>query len=168
MRCEDIRDKLDAYSSGELPQDQKGQVALHLESCGQCREALDRLRRLALVLGEAQLPPMPAGFADRVIARSRSRSASSQSVASWNPFLWWRGASLAARTVAVATLAVALVSGLAVGWNTAQRSPGRDSGSASSAGPLAGYSLDYLSDAPDGSLAASYLALVSGRSGKER
>ena len=169
MRCEDLRDKLDAYASGELPQDQRGGVASHLESCGQCREALGRLRRLALVLGQAQTPPVPAGFSDRVMARSRARSASPQSVASWNLLLWWQGAPLTARMVAAATLALALVSGLAVGWSTAESPRRGDAGSPTARGdPLGGYSLDYLGDAPDGSLASSYLALVSGRGGKER
>ena len=169
MRCEDLRDKLDAYASGELPQDQRGEVALHLKSCGQCQGALDRLRRLALVLGQAQTPPVPANFADRVMDRARARRASLHTTASWNPLQWWRGASLAARTAAAATLALALVSGLAVGWNTAQ-SPRRGNAGqlASKADPLGGYSHDYLGDAPDGSLAASYLSLVAGRGGEGR
>jgi len=169
MRCEDIRDKLDAYASDDLPQDQRGGVALHLESCGQCQESLGRLRRLALVLGQAQTPPVPANFADRVMARARAQRASLHTTASWSPLQWWRGASMAARTVAAATLALALVSGLAVGWSTAESPRRGNSGPlAAKADPLGGYSLDYLGDAPDGSLAASYLSLVAGRGGEGR
>jgi len=48
-----------------------------------------------------------------------------------------------------------------ISWNTWQAPAAPPAQAASQTDPLASYNVDYLTDAPDGSLAQTYLALVS-------
>ena len=75
MRCEDVTTRLDAYAAGEIPPALAAKLAAHLESCESCRQSLGRLKRLAAVLGQASAPPVPVGFAYRVMAKARGRRA---------------------------------------------------------------------------------------------
>jgi hypothetical protein len=71
------------------------------------------------------------------------------------------------RAAAAAMLVVGLLAGLAMGWNTVQAPAAKPSAQAAPQGdPLAGYNLDYLGDAPSGSLADGYMALLSGLNGE--
>jgi len=65
------------------------------------------------------------------------------------------------RAAAAAVLVIGLGTGALIGWNTWQAPAAPPTQAVSQVDPLAPYSLDYLTDAPDGSLAQSYLALVS-------
>jgi len=68
---------------------------------------------------------------------------------------------------AAAMLAVGLGVGLAIGWGARPAAPQVSTSSAAAGGdPLAAYKLDYLSDAPDGSLAGTYLALLTSPNGE--
>ncbi len=64
------------------------------------------------------------------------------------------------RIAAAAVLAFGLTVGSYMGW-----SAGRSMAPAAHVDPLNAYNLDYLGDAPDGSLARSYLALASNPEG---
>jgi energy-converting hydrogenase Eha subunit F len=65
------------------------------------------------------------------------------------------------RAAAAAVLVIGLGTGALISWNTWQPRAAPPPQAVSQADPLAPYSVDYLTDAPDGSLAQSYLALVS-------
>jgi NhaP-type Na+/H+ or K+/H+ antiporter len=68
---------------------------------------------------------------------------------------------------AAAVLVVGLAAGLALGWaaRPATRQAQEDSQAMALTTALAAYNLDYLGDAPGGSLADSYLALLTNRKG---
>ena len=44
-------ERLDAWLSGTLPDDERGMLVAHLDACGSCREKLDRLLSAAEILG---------------------------------------------------------------------------------------------------------------------
>ncbi len=46
MRCEEIETLLSGYLDGELTQQERQKVALHLESCPRCREQSEELKTL--------------------------------------------------------------------------------------------------------------------------
>jgi anti-sigma factor RsiW len=165
MRCEDVTTRLDSYASGELQPTLAAKVAAHLDSCESCRQSLGRLKQLAAVLGQTSAPPVPDGFAARLMAKARSRRVAVTS-AGWNPLRWWRLVPAPMHAAAAAVLVIGLAVGLLMGWKTSPASQAPPAQAAVQADPLDAYNLDYLGDAPSGSLADSYLALVSGRNGE--
>ena len=161
MRCEEVQSRLPAYSSGELPTGVREVVQTHLGGCAACQAAMAHIDALAAVLAGAQTPPVPAGFAARVMVRARSHRSAAVS-AGWNPLTRWRLASAPMQAAAAAVLLVGLGAGLLMGWtfDPAVMSPG-NAEITSQADTLDTYQFEYLGDAPGGSLAGSYLALVS-------
>ena len=165
MRCEDVRAKLDAYLAGELPVGTSGSIDAHLRDCRACREALGRLQQVIGLLKQPQTPPVPEGFAERVMLAARQRqTARPAPILLWNPLAWRLSAPM--RVAAAAILIVGLGLGILMGHG-AWRGPS-PAKAVAQADPLAIYNLDYLTDAPNGSLAQSYLALVSGQDGQGR
>jgi len=165
MRCEDVTTRLDAYAAGELQPALAAKLAAHLDLCESCQQSLHRLKRLAAVLGQASVPPVPDGFAARIMAKARNRRVSVAS-AGWNPLRWWRLVPAPMHAAAAAVLVIGLAVGLLMSWTTlpaGQAAPGQ---ATVQADPLAPYNVDYLTDAPDGSLAQTYLALVSTPAGE--
>ena len=47
MNCDEVRDSLEAYDAGELPQDEAERIADHLASCRGCEVECEGLRELA-------------------------------------------------------------------------------------------------------------------------
>ena len=64
------------------------------------------------------------------------------------------------RAAAAAVLLIGLAAGTLMGWQTSQRAA---TSQTMAADPVATYGLDYLADAPEGSLAGVYLSLASSR-----
>jgi len=167
MRCEEAQEQLTALAAGGLPTDIHRAVQAHLDECAACRAAMARVDALAGVLVGVQAPPIPPGFASRVMAAAR-RSQRAEPVAAWDPLRWWRLVPAPMHVAAAAVLVIGLAVGFLMGWTTL---PARQSPPAQAtveADPLDGYNLDYLGDAPSGSLADSYLTLVSNRNGEVR
>jgi len=164
MLCEEVLKKLRAFSSGELAPDVRQAVQAHLKGCVTCRSALERVDVLAGALADVQTPPVPARLAARVMAAARERQA--RPVTAWNPLRWWRLASSPIHVAAAAVLVVGLALGLAMGWTTLSAPRTAPTQEVAQADPLDAYNVDYLGDAPAGSLADSYLSLVSDRNGE--
>ncbi len=166
MRCNRTREKLDVYLTGELPRHVQERVKIHLESCQDCQNALIGLRRLAAVLDGTPAPPVPRGFASRVMARASGRMG--QRKPFWAavelPMRWWMESAFPLRVCTAAVLILGLTVGLLMGRDTwggrAIRGPATEE-----ADVFAVYNVDYLEEAPSGSLAETYLALASGRNG---
>ncbi len=158
MRCEDVQGQLQALAAGELPVGIRRAVEAHLVDCVACRAVLADVDPLARPLAGAGAPPVPAGFAFRVMAAAR-QSATTRSAAAWNPLAWWRLASAPMHAAAAIVLVAGLAAGLVMGWASAP-SAARAAAPAQ-VDPLDPYSVDYLGEAPAGSLADSYLALVT-------
>ncbi len=159
MRCEDAQEQLNRFAAGDLPVADRHAVQAHLAGCPACRAALAEVDALAGVLADAASPPVPAGFASRVMAAARQRLRTGRRGASWNPLRWWRLTSTPMHAAAAAVLIIGLAIGLAMGW-TAAPSPA-EAETPPEPDPVDAYRLDYLGEAPSGSLADSYLTLVS-------
>jgi len=168
MRCKTIQEKLDLYLAEELTATDQRQVEAHLRSCPDCGAELARLKQLlALLKSDSATPPVPEGFTSRVMAKARQRLAARQppETVPWSIRRWWASVSVPMRAEAAAVLAAGLLIGVLMGqqtWRSAHPSPPQQ---ATQADPLAVYELDYLSDAPGGSLAESFLTLTGGPSG---
>ena len=164
MCCRTVERKLNAFLDAELPAAERARVEAHLRECASCRQALDQLRRVAAALAQAPAPPpVPDGFAERLMARAARRAEQ----ASHRPVVvrLWPSFSLAMRVAAAAMLALGIGLGALMGWDMS-RTPSKPSQLAAAADPNAVYRLDYLSEAPDGSLAGVYLTLASAANGR--
>jgi len=95
-----------------------------------------------------------------VLARAATQKAPRKpSILSWvGTPAWWQQLPRPARAAAVAILAVGLALGGMMGWD-ANRNGRSPSPAAEPSDALAAYSLDYLADAPAGSLAQVVMAL---------
>jgi len=162
MRCEQVRLRIDAYLTGELSPQDRSIVEEHLRSCDGCRRAAAAARKF-IELGQASsIPPVPEGFARRLAVLARQKAGRRVPAgASWDLVVWWRTVSMPMRAGAAAVLVIGLATGVLIGWNTWQASAAPPAQAAAQADPLASYNVDYLTDAPNGSLAQTYLALVS-------
>jgi anti-sigma factor RsiW len=106
MRCEEVREQLAAYLAGELPVDVFRATQAHLAECAACRAELARVDAFAGVLAGIHMPPVPSGFASRIVATAEERRpvvpSSEQSLRRW-----WRLTSAPMRAAAaVAAFAV--------------------------------------------------------------
>ena len=164
MRCEEAQAKLEAFVSGSLPPEERLDVTGHLRDCAACRAALARLDNLAAVLVRANEPPLPEGFTSRVMSAAVRRRAEPRT-ARWNPIRWWRMVSVPMRAAAAAMLVIGVAAGLFMGW-TALSSSAQTPATGAQVDPLEAYSIDYLTDTPKGSLADSYLTLLTGQNGE--
>ena len=163
MRCKHVTRRLDAYVTGEVSARDRVQIEAHLEGCPNCRKALARLKGMADLLGQIQVPPVPEGFAGRVMALAQERVAKPKGVlvSPWDLVAWWQTISLPVRVAAGVVLVLGLGMGILMGLGTWQEAPDVTAGQGAQSDPLAAYNLDYLTDAPNGSLAESFLTLTS-------
>lgn len=134
----------------------------HLESCPACRQDLAKLRRLEDLLVAASPPPVPEGFADRVVAQARTQQAASVRLrprSRFEPSTWKR---IRISAAAAAALAAGLLLGLFMGYDTWRPGNGRQS-VASSQRPdlLAAAGFEPLVEGGGDSLAQSYLSLTT-------
>ena len=163
MRCEKVRLKIDAYISGVLAPSDRSSIEDHLKACAGCRRAIESAQQLVILGRTSPTPPVPEGFADRLVALARQRTAQPLPVAAaWSFAAWWRTVSIPVRAAAAAVLVIGLAAGSLLGWSTLQAPAAPPAQAVSQADLLSSYGADYLTDAPDGSLAQSYMALVSG------
>ena len=123
MRCNKVQQKLDLFDTQELAPSAREKIEAHLKSCAQCRQALAKVRRLEGLLTAAPTPPVPGGFAARVVTRAKQRQAI---VARSEPRprvslrSRWRRFEFSAGTAAA--LAAGLLIGVVMGQQTWQRS----------------------------------------------
>ena len=164
MWCVKVERKLNAFLDAELTAAERARVEEHLCECASCREALDRLRGVAAALAQAPTPPaVPDGFAERLMARAARRAEQS----SHRPVVVRLRPSFSPvmRVAAAAMLTLGIGLGALMGWDLS-RTPSKPSRLAAAADINAVYGLDYLSEAPDGSLASVYLTLASAPNGR--
>ena len=164
MRCDTVRKKLDRVARQELVPQLRESVEAHLRECEDCRRHWARQERLAAVLTNVPEPPaVPEGFGDCLMTAARQRRAASRPVPELRRrFGWLRpSAPFGAQAARAAVLAGGLLLGVVMGQQTWQSVHPGGTQQASQTNPLAVYELDYLSDAPGGSLAQSYLILTA-------
>lgn len=78
MNCRQVRQKLNEYDLGVLPEALAAQVEAHVEGCANCRQELEEYRRIAASVGRSS-----AATADDAVGRS-SRATDAAPV----PDLW--------------------------------------------------------------------------------
>jgi anti-sigma factor RsiW len=168
MRCKSVQSKLDLFLAEELTATGRKQVEAHLQSCDDCRAELARLKQLlALLKSDSAIPPVPEGFSSRLMAKASQRLAAHQPPETVPSSVrrWWTSVSFPKLAEAAAILAAGLLIGVLMGQQTWRSAHPSTPQRAPQADPLAVYDLDYLSDAPGGSLAESFLTLTGGSSG---
>jgi hypothetical protein len=72
---------------------------------------------------------------------------------------WWRLTTAPMHAAAAAVLIIGLSLGVVMSWSSVSSSS--QAQTAAQANPVDAYQIDYLGEAPSGSLADSYLTLVS-------
>ena len=164
MRCQTVRQKLEAYAAAEVPPQVRERIEGHLQSCSECREALARQKELEALIRNVPAPPVPDGFAGRVMARAHVRGELPRPVSTseWNPFRRLGRERLRLGAGTAAALAAGLLIGGLMGWQTRQRSAVR-----SVAGdqmvetdPVAASGLSFATGLGGKSLGEAYLGLT--------
>ncbi len=158
MRCQDVQNQLRAFSIGELPMDVRQTIQAHVSECAACRAELAKIDALAGVFAAAQTPPIPPGFASRVLATARQRL-KTDPIEPWDLMRWWREASAPMHAAAAAVMVLGLTIGLLMG--TASGPLPTQVAGKMQPDPFDAYPLDYLGEAPGGSLADNYFALAA-------
>jgi len=97
MNCTQVRDSLAEYQLGGLTEEQRREVAQHLEGCADCRAELAVLERLDELLAPAERVGAPADMWSRIQPRLRSRRAP-----------WWQGLLASPRPAIAAAAAMLL------------------------------------------------------------
>ena len=179
MRCKIVQKQLDRFVRGELTPQEQTAIETHLEQCEACRQCLAREERLTTVLKTVPEPPaLPEGFEGRVMEAARRRQAEyvevrqasgpSSSKRSWRRKRGWRAfVPSGIQTVQATVLSVGVLLGILMGQQTWQSLHPSGSVTTNPNDPRTAYHLDYLSDAPDGSLAESFLVLTASSGPKE-
>lgn len=160
MNCRTAQSKLNRYLDGELSVRDRDHVEQHLRGCLSCRNELERLRVVAGAMATLPEPPeVPALFAERVMNR-----AARDRVGKGLLLTFWQSVSPPMRIAAAAVLVIGLGVGIGMGWRTSIPPTVR---TAETAQPnaLDAYQLEYLNEAPSGSLADNYLSLVTANTG---
>ncbi len=169
MRCTTAQRRLEAYLAGELGGGEHARVEKHLAACAECAPALERARRLHERLGQKATPPLPAGFHARLMARARGRAEQRRrSERILRPFGGAPAMAAGLRAAVAAAVIVAFGIGALIGrdmWR-GQEPPEPQPAQVAEADPVRLYRMDYLADAPDGSLADAYVSLVSAGGGE--
>lgn len=172
MRCRTVQERLNASLDGLLQPSERAAMEVHLQGCPECQAALARLRRLSSLLEGIPSPPVPDGFSERLMARAYQRQAERcrSRILSWRPVLFWRGMPASMRVAAAAVLVIGFAIGALMGRGTSRTiaAAPQETGQVSMADTLGSYNLDYLSEAPRGSLADAYLTLASAANGGGR
>ena len=156
MDCRKTQRKIDRYLRDELPRRAADEVDEHLQTCPDCREALENARRLNTMFERASTPPVPEAFA----AGLRERAAERKN-AILGPLPAWNSMSAPWRAAVAAGLVVGLALGIIMG------APAR--GPTSDRAPEVGHAtgIDYLAQQPRGSINRAFLSMVSGPNGEE-
>lgn len=163
MRCRRVRSRLGALADGELDAAERLSVQAHLTGCEACRGRLAEIQEMdALLGGSLSVPPVPTGFAARVMAEARSRRLAGAAESRFPPLVriplnWVAGLSAPMKIAACVTALVAF----AAGWSIdGGRMIGRDA-SAEQRENL--YGLEWFEPTPPGSIGSVYLAMTTRR-----
>jgi hypothetical protein len=126
MRGEDHRDwrlSLGAYALGDLPADERAQVAAHLEGCEECRAELRSLEGVAALLPladpariEQPVVRPPADLGARIEAQIAGEASREEGARRRRRFRFWLGGGVA--TAAVAAVLALVILPLGGGENS--------------------------------------------------
>lgn len=155
--CVRYRNRVGAYLDGEMSLKQSKAVAAHVARCKACRVTLEDLRRLAPVIHALEVPPVPAGLVDHVMALARTRAICPQMPVTWSPLEWWRMVSAPLRLAACATVLLAFFIGITIGRDVFFS--GNRQATTAGVASLDGF--EWFGQTPPASLGSTYLMLAS-------
>jgi anti-sigma factor RsiW len=154
MECLVVRDMFSEYIDGELVQEQKGMIDLHLRDCSACRKEFEELLAVHGLFASAERFPAPYGFSTRVMANLEERKGRF-----WSGFF---ARPVFLRTIEVAIALIIVTIGLISGnILTARRPP-----SLTSAEIRQSFALNTFEAAPSGSIGGIYVSLTGVRNEK--
>jgi anti-sigma factor RsiW len=82
LQHEEVMDLIPAYVLGAVPDDEMPLIRAHILSCDVCLAEADRFAETTSSLAlSAEAVPLPAGFADRVVAAATGRTVTTEEVA---------------------------------------------------------------------------------------
>ena len=158
LSCLRYRNRLGAYLDGELSPRLRKAVSAHVARCKACRVALEELSHLAPLMHALDVPPVPAGLADKVMAHARTRVVRShEGLVAWSPLDWWRMVSAPLRLAACAIVLLAFFLGVALGRGAFVS--GDNQTTVAGAASMEGF--EWFSQTPPASLGSTYLMLAS-------
>jgi len=157
MNCAKFRKMANVYLDEETPQTLRAAIQAHLKTCADCRRAYEMTKRLAGLLQTEPAPDVPEGFARRVMTRARQQGIPKPVPVLLYPAQWWFELASPLRIAAAAMLVIGLAMGALMGWDVGQN--GNAAPILTKTDTLKQYSLDYLGDAPYGSLAQVFLTI---------
>jgi len=69
MTCDDVRDQIEPWASGDASP--STEASAHLRTCASCRQAFASAVQIEQALAGAESVPIPARFTDRVLREAR-------------------------------------------------------------------------------------------------
>ena len=164
MRCQTVRQKLEAYAAEEVAPHVRKRISRHMRSCLECREALARRKELEVLLRSVPAPAVPDGFADRVMGKANVQGGIARPLSSSGraPLGWLGPRQFRLGTGIAAALAVGLLIGGLMARQTWQRSVAEMSrgDQVIEADPVGASGLSFLAGLGDMSLGEAYLGLT--------
>jgi anti-sigma factor RsiW len=117
MNCKETLSHLHAYFDGEVPAKLMHEMDEHLGVCPSCRSQVERIRQVDDILDSISVPPLPEGFATRVMTESRKRALPAPGKRpllglDWMPLRWFADLTVSMRLVACAMVLLACLLGM--------------------------------------------------------
>ena len=157
MRCGQVREKLDLFVAGELARSVHAAIEAHVEQCSDCRQALRKLRQLQASLAACDVPPVPEGFATRVVGKAKERMATATGSGYRRRVSWATAGKYVGFSVRTAT---ALAAGLALGAYMGQATWLRSAAAIRGTDPRPESGFQQFVEPGGPSLAQAYLGLI--------
>jgi len=162
MHCDRAKTLMDRYVNEGLLLHERESFEGHLRVCRNCQQQLASLQGLLTVLRSDPSPPVPQGFVGRVMARAERETivALSKPESSMASRSVWKRLEFSAGTVVA--LAVGLIVGMFMGYETWRTVPEQGLvAETSPADPLAASGFEHLVEPGGVSLAQGYLGLTA-------
>ncbi|MCP4708931.1 MAG: hypothetical protein GY869_09925 [Planctomycetes bacterium] len=161
MDCKDVRNNLMVYADGELKGSLVCDIDEHLERCPGCRSVLAREQHLTTMLTATAGAPVSDVLASRIMVQARTPKEPAEELQGKFRFSHCRSQVIWQRVAAAAVLVIGLTAGGYMGRNIrVQPAATPEMQLASQVDPVGTYKLDYLSNAPQGSLQEVFLNLA--------
>ena len=158
MNCIDFRKAIHRYADKEMSKKAGEAMRQHAETCTACRHELAELEQLGELLTTSPTPGIPVDLADGIMLCARQLSTAKQAPRVLYLPVWWDDLTHPARIAAAVLLALGLSLGALMGWDVI-RNGSNPAPIVAKADTMAAYNLDYLGDAPAGSLAQVVMTL---------
>ena len=164
MLCKYVKQKLDRYVQGDLPDSVSKKIARHISNCQSCADALYRIRKLAGLFKDNPLPPVPRDFRERLMQLASQRQNLHHKSGPEVVRLWeWLDLTSLKKSVAAAGVVIGLSLGLLMGLQSSRQSHQRQAANqiANNSELIDTFRLDYLTEAPENSLSRVYVQMMN-------